>query len=334
MWVPLLIAVYCVFIVGASLAGGWMPSMMRLTQRGMQLLMCLVAGLMLGVAILHLMPHSFAETGSIDTTALWIIAGLLVMWALVRLFHFHQHVTVDEEGHIEAVDCEHEHGHAHHHEHEHGSHEAKDDSREPTARDDSSNKYNWIGVAFGLGLHTLIDGVALGAAVVSEAAHGHEFPIYGLGVFIAVALHKPMDALAVTALMHSSGWSWKAQTLVNLAFAAMCPVGAFAFVFGAGVFEQQSFLIGCALAFSCGVFLWISLGDLLPDVHFHSVDRSKFAAALLIGVLVAWGIGFLEPDHVHGGGDGHSHGHSHAESEHQHDDHGHSHDDSDHGHAH
>ena len=72
MWPILLIAVYCVFIVGASLAGGWLPSMMRLNQRGMQVLMCLVAGLMVGVAVLHLMPHSFAETRSIDTTALWM----------------------------------------------------------------------------------------------------------------------------------------------------------------------------------------------------------------------------------------------------------------------
>lgn len=330
MWVLLLIAIYCVFIVGASLAGGWVPSMMRLTQRGMQMLMCLVAGLMLGVAVLHLMPHSFAETGSIDATALWIMAGLLVMWALVRLFHFHQHVAVDEEGHIEAVDCEHEHAH-HHHDDHHDHGQAHVHGKVAKHDPKKTGKYNWIGVAFGLGLHTLIDGVALGAAVVSEAAHGHEFPIYGIGVFIAVFLHKPMDALAVTALMHSSGWSWKAQTLVNLAFAIMCPVGAFAVVFGASVIDQQSFLIGCALAFSCGVFLWISLGDLLPDVHFHSGDRSKFAAALLIGVLIAWGIGFLEPAHVHGGGDGHSHSHTDTEP---HDDHGHSHDDGDHGHAH
>jgi len=314
MWPIILIAIYSIFIVAASLAGGWLPAMMRLTQRSMQVLMCLVAGLMLGVAVLHLMPHSFAETSSIDATALWMMAGLLVMWALVRLFHFHQHVAVDEQGQIEAVDCEH--GHEHHDEHHpHATQQPKDRQR----ADAKPGKYNWVGVAFGLGLHTLIDGVALAAAVISEAAHGHEFPIFGVGVFLAVALHKPMDALAVTALMHASGWSAKAQTLVNAAFAVMCPVGAFAFTFGATTFSEQSFLVGCALAFSAGVFLWISLGDLLPDVHFHSGDRSKFAAALLVGVLVAWGIGFLEPAHVHGGADrGHSHSHRDAGSEHAH----------------
>ena len=311
MWTLTLIAVYSVFIVGGALAGGWLPSMMRLQQRSMQLLMCLVAGLMLGVAVLHLMPHSYVETSSIDATALWMLAGVLVMWALVRMFHFHQHVVFDEKGHVEAVDCDHGHGHDHAHVHDH--------VHEPAPKSSSlgTGKYNWVGVAFGLGLHTMIDGVALGAAVVTEAAHGHEFPIYGVGVFLAVFLHKPMDALAITALMHASGWSWKAQTIVSFAFAAMCPLGAFAVALGAGAFDQQSYLIGCALAFSAGVFLWIALGDLLPDVHFHSQDRPKFAAALLLGVLIAWCIGFLEPDHAHGGGEeqGHSHeadhGHSH-----------------------
>jgi cytochrome c oxidase subunit 4 len=86
-----------------------------LTQRNMQLLMCLVAGLMLGVAVLHLMPHAFIFTGSIDAIAYGMLAGLLVMWALVRLFHFHQHVAVDQQGHIEAVECGHDHAHPHEH---------------------------------------------------------------------------------------------------------------------------------------------------------------------------------------------------------------------------
>jgi zinc and cadmium transporter len=172
-----------------------------------------------------------------------------------------------------------------------------------------------VGVAFGLALHTLIDGVAVGAAVLAEAEHGGAFPLLGVGVFLAVLLHKPMDALAVTALMHASGWSGRAQTLVNLAFAAMCPIGAFAVLYGSQLLQEQQLLIGAALAFSAGVFLWISLGDLLPDVHFHSHDASKFAVALLVGVMIAWGIGYLEPKHAHEalpGAHGHGHSHSHA----------------------
>jgi zinc and cadmium transporter len=290
--------------------------------------MCLVAGLMLGVAILHLMPHAFVFTGSIDTTAYGMLAGLLIMFALVRLFHFHQHVAVDEHGHIEAVECGHDHAH-HHHDHDH-AHEHQQpaalhticEKYEPLAAPQKRplHKYSWVGVALGLGLHTLIDGVAVGAAVLADSDHGGLWMIWGIGVFLAVMLHKPMDSLAITALMHTTGWSAKSQTIVNLAFSTMAPIGAFTVLLSSQFLEQNNLLIGGALAFSAGVFLWISLGDLLPDVHFHSNDAPKFAGALLLGVAIAYGIGYLEPKHAHDSHGGHDHGHSHS-----HDDHGHSH---------
>ena len=51
--------------------------------------------------------------------------------------------------------------------------------------------------------------------------------------------------------------------------------------------------------FSAGVFVCISLGDLLPELEFHSHDRVKLSAMLLIGVALAYGIGLLEPKHAH-----------------------------------
>jgi zinc and cadmium transporter len=320
--ITILLAIYSIFIVAASLLGGWLPRLVTLTQRNMQLLMCLVAGLMLGVAILHLMPHAFVFTRSIDATAYGMLAGLLLMWALVRLFHFHQHVAVDEQGHIEAVACGHDHGHEHHHHHDHAVHEPAPalhqlgEKYEPLAPATKKplHKYSWVGVAFGLALHTLIDGVAVGAAVLAEKDHGGIFPFLGVGVFLAVMLHKPMDSLAITALMHATGWSEKAQTLVNLGFSAMAPLGAFSVLMSAQFLAENHWLIGGALAFSAGVFLWISLGDLLPDVHFHSNDAPKFAAALLLGVAIAWGIGYLEPEHSHETPAGEDHGHSHSHS--------------------
>jgi zinc and cadmium transporter len=80
----------------------------------------------------------------------------------------------------------------------------------------------------------------------------------------------------------------------------MCPLGAIGFFFGlAGMFAQQQIVVGCALAFAAGVFLCISLADLLPEVAFHTHDRMRLTVALLIGIALAWAIGFLEPAHVH-----------------------------------
>ena len=35
----------------------------------------------------------------------------------------------------------------------------------------------------------------------------HGFALFGLGTFLAVALHKPLDALSITSLMAAGGWS-------------------------------------------------------------------------------------------------------------------------------
>jgi zinc and cadmium transporter len=131
-----------------------------------------------------------------------------------------------------------------------------------------------------------------------------------LGTFLAVALHKPLDALSITSLMAAGGWSRAAISVANMVFALMCPLGAIGFVIGiAEIFAEQHMAIGSALAFAAGVFLCISLADLLPEVAFHTHDRLSLTAALFLGVALAWGIGFFEPQHVH---DHETHRHSTA----------------------
>ena len=57
-------------------------------------------------------------------------------------------------------------------------------------------------------------------------------------------------------------------------------------------------MLGLALAFSAGIFLCISLGDLLPEVHFHSHDRLKLSGMLFLGIVIALAIESL-PGHSH-----------------------------------
>ena len=330
-----LLLVYCVLVVLASLAGGALPSLIKLTHRRTQLIMSFVGGLMLGVALLHLLPHSVAEQGSVDRAALWTLGGLFTMFLLIRVFHVHAHEHGDtsdladahQHDHDHAGPCEHVHAaspsaalpseereesgnpyespqthptreHAHDHPHAHHHHG-------PSAQ----HPFSWLGLAFGLSLHTLIDGLALGAAVAAEAHEEHGLALFGLGTFLAVALHKPLDALSITSLMAAGGWSRRDIWLANLLFAVMCPLGAIGFVFGLGsLLGEQHLVVGCALAFAAGVFLCISLADLLPEVAFHAHDRVQLTLALILGIGLAYGIGFLEPEHTH---EPHGHGQVH-----------------------
>ena len=300
----MLLLIYCVIVVLASLAGGALPGLVKLTHRRTQLMMSFVGGLMLGVALLHLLPHSIAEQGSVDRAAIWTLAGLLTMFLLIRVFHVHAH----EHGDTGDVQDEHRHEHEHEGPCDHGHHHGHAPSPPaPLPQGERGEEhaahhhpFSWVGLAFGLSLHTLIDGLALGAAVAGEAHPGSGLALFGFGTFLAVALHKPLDALSITSLMKAGGWSRQDIWLANIGFALMCPIGAIGFTFGlARLFGEQHVAVGCAMAFAAGVFLCISLADLLPEVAFHTHDRLPLTVALVLGIALAIGIGFLEPKHTH-----------------------------------
>ena len=282
----MLIFVYCLLIVVASFGGGWLPSVMRFTHARLHLLMSFVAGLMLGVGLFHMLPHSVemlpAVEGAespLDRAIWWMVVGLIGMFFLIRAFHFHQHGSVESAETSIECDQNHEQDHAHHHTYQH--------------------ELSWTGIGLGLALHTLIDGMALAASVQAESFEHADTWIVGAGTFLAILLHKPLDAMSITSLMAAGGWSKRWMIRVNVIFSLMCPLGVLMF-FGVGqVIDRQDTYIGCALALSAGVFVCIALGDLLPEIQFHSHDRIKLSAALLAGLALAYAIKFIEPEHIH-----------------------------------
>src|SRR5436309_1803609 len=107
MFSTALLALYCSLVAVASLLGGALPSLLRLSHTALQVLMSGVGGFMIGVAVLHLLPHGYSELGSMDSAALWMLTGIVAMFFLIRVFHVHQHATMEPE--------QHEHVHHHHH---------------------------------------------------------------------------------------------------------------------------------------------------------------------------------------------------------------------------
>jgi zinc and cadmium transporter len=63
----------------------------------------------------------------------------------------------------------------------------------------SARRLSWMGVALGLSLHSIFDGLAMAAAVAADAHH--RGGALGLGAALAVILHKPFGALAISTLM-------------------------------------------------------------------------------------------------------------------------------------
>jgi len=218
------------------------------------------------------------ELGSVEKSAAWLMAGFLAMFILQRFLPFHHHDV--EEGQPVAV-C----GHAHAPGEMHGH--------------VSTTPLGWASVALGLSLHSIFDGLALAAAVMAVA--GGYSTALGLGTALAVILHKPFSALAITTLMAAGHAKRQWVMLVNVGFGLVTPVGALLFFMGGErLAHMHPAWLGLALAFCAGTFLCIACADLLPELHFHSHDRVLLSLALLLGLGAAIAInhfGHVDPAH-------------------------------------
>jgi zinc transporter ZupT len=74
-----MLAVYCVLALLAALAGGALPTLFRLTHTPLQMaVIFFVAGPMLGLSLLGLLPHASHELNSIHRGTAWLLAGLCI----------------------------------------------------------------------------------------------------------------------------------------------------------------------------------------------------------------------------------------------------------------
>ena len=70
----------------------------------------------------------------------------------------------------------------------------------------------------GISLHSLLDGLALGAGLM--------LPQLGPVVLLAVIIHKMPDSISITSILLSAGWSRRKVAMLSLLFSLTTPVGA------------------------------------------------------------------------------------------------------------
>ena len=131
---------FLLLIFAASILGGLLPLLVRLTHRRMQIALSFVSGIMVGVSMFDMLPgamearlHAGGEAHAVLLPIIWwMVGGFLCIFLLERFVCFHHHGVPGET-------CEHDHVHA----------------------------SSWIGGLIGLSIHGLISGVAFGAVSAS-----------------------------------------------------------------------------------------------------------------------------------------------------------------------
>ncbi len=240
------------------------------------------------------MPDAIEQLGK-KYVGIWMALAVVGLFCIERFIAPHSH-EVDDHHQGEHAGDEH-----HHHHHEHEADQNHGHAPSPEHRAAAPAVAGWMAV-LGLTIHTFMNGVGLAGSVDSDlskspASYGIlGLAIPGLAMFLAVFLHKPADALAISTVLTRKGVPRRTITWVQLGYVAMIPVGAFAFCLTSGALGEtlKHQLTGFALAFSAGTFIFIALSDLLPEVQFHRHDRVPLFLTLVGGVVLMWLIYFLE----------------------------------------
>ena len=259
------LALYAFGITLGSLGGAAVPLARPPQPRRTRLLLSFAAGVMLGAAFFHMLPEAVAEGGM--RALAWVPAGFLFLYLLER--YVLVHLCGEPENGCEV-----------HHHHD-----------EPPGAHAHGHHHGTLGIAtfVGLTLHTLTDGLALGAGVDAGVAGS---------VFLAILLHKIPSSFSLAAILLHDKYSARRTLLLSVVFSLAVPVGA-ALYFGVADFADHETFGPYTLAFSAGTFLHLAVADIIPDLHRDRAMRLPLSAALLLGTFLMWVVSALGPGHGH-----------------------------------
>lgn len=210
-------------------------------------LVSLSAGLLLGTALLHLMPEAI-EKGLDPHVFGWVfLAGLVGFFALEKLAilrHSHHH-----EGD----------GHDHHHGHD--EHEAGPGG---------------VLILVGDSIHNLADGLMIAAAFLIDAK-------LGWLTAVVIATHEIPQEIGDFIVLLNAGYSRKRAILFNALSGMSAVVGG---VFGYFALQVGQAWLAYVITVAAASFVYIALADLVPDMQRQRKTRASMLqfALMCLGI--------------------------------------------------
>ena len=263
------------YIILATAAGGLLSVGVAATltvavlARLVRSLVSLSAGVLLGTALLHVLPEAFEKAmaghghghgaaGAAAGTAAGLaptaaglfatlLGGLLFFWLLEKVELYR---------------------HAHHHQgdgHEHHHHfDAQQAGR------------GGLAVLVGDGVHNFCDGVIIAAAFLTD-------PALGIVTALAVSMHEIPQEVGDFIVLQNAGFSRSRALMFNLLSGAAAVVGGVVGYFLVGPFED---LLPYLLVAASSSFVYVAVADLLPQLQQRLSGRET-------AIQLAWLLGGL-----------------------------------------
>ncbi|MDO9094057.1 MAG: ZIP family metal transporter [Rubrivivax sp.] len=257
------------YILLATFAGGalsiLLAALLTVTVLGrlVKNLVSLSAGVLLGTALLHVLPEAFESHAAPHALFGTLLAGLLFFWLLEKA-ELYRHVHHHEGD-----------GHDHHH-----------------AFDAQQAGRGGLSVLVGDGIHNFCDGVIIAAAFLAD-------PALGWVTAAAVVAHEiPQEAGDYIVLLNA-GFSRRKALLFNGLSGLAAVAGGVAGYF---LVEPWADLLPFLLVVASSSFIYVAVADLLPQLQQRLSWRETLSQVTWLGAglgLVLLARALLEGTHGH-----------------------------------
>lgn len=171
-----------------------------------------------------------------------------------------------------------------------------------TEYDHTHHKVDARRIIFSDSLHNIGDGILLVPVFLIDVR-------IGIATTIGIFFHEVVQEISEFFILREAGYSTKKALLLNFLVSSTILVGVF---MGFTIISVDT-LVGPIMAISAGSFIYVIARDLIPNT-LNTLKRKgnarKHVLALILGILIMFGIGALAP-HAHT--DGHTDEHEETE---------------------
>jgi ZIP family zinc transporter/zinc and cadmium transporter len=206
---------FALVAAAANIIGGLMVTRKTWAHRSLRYFIAVGSGFMLGTVFLEMIPESAQVTELAKTWPMLLIAGYMIVHFFEHTFAAHLHFG--EETHY-----------------------------------DEMSPALGVSAFIGMLVHTLFDGVAIGAGFSVS-------PELGVLVFVAMFLHKIPDGFTIASIVQSTGHSPARALAASALLGVATLVGVIAFHVTGARAEALPLAAGCTL--------YVAATDLMPEVN-------------------------------------------------------------------